>query len=70
MVRSNEFSGSAFLNARSWHKGVTRFVIDLTRLPSAQLALHNAQTAAESLTRARLHREAVDRYLVTHAEAR
>lgn len=68
VVRSDEGIGSAFLHPRSWHKGVTRLVIDLSRLPSAQFAQHNARAAAVSLHRARLHREAVDRYVVTHAE--
>ena len=67
VVRSDEGAGSAFLFPRSCHKGVTRFVAELIRLPSARCSLHNAQAATMSLTGARLHREAVDRFLVTHA---
>jgi hypothetical protein len=48
---------------------VTRLVTGFIRLPSAQSALDNAQSATKSLTGARLHREAVDRYLVAHAVA-
>lgn len=67
VVRSGEVGGSAFVDPRSWHKGVTRALRDLARLPSAQSAVANARSAATSLTGARLHREAVDRYLATHA---
>ena len=67
VVRTGEVTGSAFLVPRSWHKGVTGFVTDFSRLCSARPALHNAQAAASSLTGARLHREAVGRFLVAHA---
>jgi hypothetical protein len=67
VVRTGEVTGSAFLNPRSWHKGVTRLVTGLTRLSSARVALVNAQAAALSDAGARLHRETVEGYLVAHA---
>jgi len=70
VVRTNGVSGSAFLRPRSWHNGVARLVNDLTGLSSAQSALDNARAAAMALRRERLHREAVDRYLDTHAVPR
>ena len=70
VVRAGGGTGSAaFLGPRGWHKGVTRFVTGFVRLLSARSALDNAQAAATLLTGARLHREAVDRYLLAHAAA-
>ena len=67
VVRAGGGTRLAFLGPHPRHNDVTRLVTSLIRLPSAHSARVNAQAAARSLTGARLHRESVDRYLVTHA---
>jgi hypothetical protein len=67
VVRTSEVRGSAFLLPRLWHKGVTRTVWSLTRLPSGDQARRNAQVAAAALARRRREREEIDHFLTAHA---
>jgi len=65
--RGIEVSGPAFLSPLSWHRGVSRTVRGIVRLPSADRARRNASAAADDLTRRRHEREEVDRFLRAHA---
>jgi hypothetical protein len=68
VVRTSEVKGSAFLIPRLWHKGVTRTVRSLTRLPSGDHhSRRNAQVAAATMARRRRDREEVDHFLTAHA---
>ena len=67
MVRISRVSGSAFLRPRTWHKGVSRTVRGLVRVPTGDRARRNAQAAAADLAGRRREREDVDRFLTAHA---